>query len=126
VPWSAANDTHIGGGAEWHGSTELAIVKDKEDLISIVGGVGVMMVLDLLAVMLRRQQAHGTERHIVGVWNVQNMTNALVIKDGPLDCANTGSAGGSIEAFDADSSLGGWANEIIKAVGNAGGSSPIN
>ena len=67
MPWSAANDTHIGGGAEWHGSMELAIVKDKEDLISIVGGIGATMVLGLLAVMLRRQQAHGTESHIVGV-----------------------------------------------------------
>ena len=57
---------------------------------------------------------------------MEDMANAMIIQNGPLDSTNAGSAGSSIEAFDADGSLGGWGNKIIETVGDAGSSSPID
>ena len=54
MPWSTANDAHIGSRAEGQGGLKLAAMKDKEHLIAVVGGVGARMVLDLLTVVLRR------------------------------------------------------------------------
>ena len=126
MPWSTANDAHIGSRAEGQGSLKLTAMKDKEHLIAVVGGVGATMVLDLLTVVLRRQQAHGTGSHIVGVWNVKDMASAIIIQYGPLDSTNPGSAGIPIEAFDADGSLGGRCNKIVETVGDAGSSSPVH
>jgi hypothetical protein len=49
-----------------------------------------------------------------------------IVKDGPLDCAISGSSGGSMmEGFDADIHLFGWYHEIVKAVHDTGGSFTI-
>jgi hypothetical protein len=54
------------------------------------------------------------------------MASAIIIQYGPLDSTNPGSAGIPIEAFDADDSLGGRCNKIVKIVADAGSSSPVH
>jgi hypothetical protein len=54
------------------------------------------------------------------------MLDSLIVEDGPPDSTNSGSAVGAIEAFDADVGCGGRPDEISKAVGDTGCSSPIN
>ena len=57
---------------------------------------------------------------------MEDMANALIIQNGPLDSTNPGSAGSSIEALDANGSLGGWCNKIVETVGDASSSSTIH
>jgi hypothetical protein len=102
-------------------------VEDKEDLVTIVGGVSASMVLDLLAVVLRKDKSHRTGLHIlVGVWNLKDMANAIVVQNGPLDCTNPGIARGAIETFDADAGLLGCFHKIIEVVGDTGSSASIH
>jgi hypothetical protein len=101
-------------------------VENKEDLVTIVCGASASMVLDLLAVVLRREYSHGTGLHIVGVRNLKDMTNAIVVQNGPLDCTNSGIAGGAIETFDADAGLLGWSHKINEVDGDTGSSASIH
>ena len=55
VARGAAQDTNIGAFREGHGGSKLAFVKDKEDLVIIVGRESAAMIMDLLAVVLRRE-----------------------------------------------------------------------
>ena len=84
------------------------------------------MIVELLAVVLRGQETHVTGSNILGIWDLEDMPNPLVVQDGPANGSSTGGAVGAIETLDADVGLGGRANEIVKAVGNACSSSPVN
>ena len=55
VARGAAQDTNIGAFREGHGGSKLAFVKNKEDLVPIVGRESSTMIMDLLAVVLRRE-----------------------------------------------------------------------
>jgi hypothetical protein len=101
-------------------------VEDKDNLVAKVGRVSAPVVIDLLAVVLRGQQPHGTGSHKIGIRNLENMPDPLIIEDGPPDSTNPGSAVGAIEPFDADVGLGRRLNEVIKAVGDTSCSSPVN
>ena len=57
---------------------------------------------------------------------MEDMANALIIQNGPLDSTNPGIAGSSIEALDANGSLGGWCNKIVETVGDACSSSTVH
>jgi hypothetical protein len=54
------------------------------------------------------------------------MPDSLIVKDRPSNSTNPGSDVGAIEAFDADVGSGRRLDEIVKAVGDTGCSSPIN
>jgi hypothetical protein len=60
VPRGASHDTNIGNLREGYGGAKLLFVEDKEDLVTRVHGEGASMIVDLLAVVLRREQYHGT------------------------------------------------------------------
>mgnify|MGYP000450184727 CR=1 FL=1 len=83
------------------------------------------MVLEFLAVVLRREESHEIGRYIVGVWNLEDMANAIVINNGPLDCINPDIAGGAVEAFDADVGLLGRCHKVIEVVSDTGSSPTI-
>jgi hypothetical protein len=52
------------------------------------------MIIDLLAVVLRKEQAHGTRRNIVCVRNLEDIAGTIVVKDGTLlDSTNPGGTG---------------------------------
>ena len=57
---------------------------------------------------------------------MEDMANTLIIQNGPLDSTNPGIAGSSIEALDANGSLGGCGNKLVETVGDAGSSSTVH
>jgi hypothetical protein len=54
------------------------------------------------------------------------MLDSLIVKDGPPNSTNPGSAVGAIETFDSDVGSGRRLDEGVKAVGDTSCSSPIN
>jgi hypothetical protein len=54
------------------------------------------------------------------------MTDAIIIQDGPLDCASPGIPGDAIETFDAGPGLLGWSDKVIEIVGDTGSSTTIH
>jgi hypothetical protein len=125
-----SQNTNIGALSEGHGSSKLLLVMEDKDNLDpiVVCGEGALMIVDLLAVVLRRQQRHGTKFNIVGVWNLDDMlnTNTIVIQDGLLDCSNLGVAGDAIEAFDVDTCLLGWSHKVTEVIFDTGGGPDIN
>jgi hypothetical protein len=104
----------------------LAFVEHKHHLVPKVCRVGAPMIVDLLTVVLWRQQPHGTGSNIECIWNLEDMPDSLVVQKRPTNSANSSSTVGAIESLDSDVSLSGRANEVVQAVGNASSSSPIN
>jgi hypothetical protein len=54
------------------------------------------------------------------------MIDSLIVQDRPPDSTNPGSDVGAIETFDANFGSGRRLDEVVKAVGDASCSSPIN
>jgi hypothetical protein len=126
VAWCTRKDDHIGGWVKRDSDMVLAFVEHKHHLVPKVCRVGAPMIVDLLTVVLWRQQPHGTGSNIECIWNLEDMPDSLVVQKRPTNSANSSSTVGAIESLDSDVSLSGRENEVVQAVGNASSSSPIN
>ena len=76
VAQSTPQNAEVGGKREGHGDSELALVPNKNHLVTKAGQIGFPKILSLLTVVLGRQNSLGACRNIVSVLNSRSPTIA--------------------------------------------------
>jgi lambda repressor-like predicted transcriptional regulator len=76
----AAQEPNVCDG-ERHCGLESSMVPYENDLIAKVNGVSASVIVELLAVVLRRQKADWARRDIIGVVHLQGLLLARIIED---------------------------------------------
>lgn len=119
-------DVNVGDRGQGHGGFESTTIPDKDNLISKVVRVHAVVVIELLTVMLWRQQTKWAHRNIVINVDLEGLMPARIIKNRPTDGANLSRTCSTIETFYLNSRGLRRLYKICQVIRDTGSSATIN